>query len=232
MRRQRGVDGRGGGDGKRFQILRRAAGRRHFRADHIHRRLAAAGAPGAFAGLAEPGGAGGDDAIAQHAGVIGAAHRAVQVNLAKPGRHVVGHHALGALQCDLGGFGAPAVRAQMIAPEQQAIDGQRGARGNLGDVGPEIHRRHARVAAKLIDLVGGRLDERVLAAAGGGTQGSFHDQRVRAAHRTDPRSAAGLMRPDQFEQCFHGISAALSAHSGCSDSSSEPASARMAPASL
>src|SRR5579863_279499 len=60
----------------------------------------------------------------------------------------------------------PWVRAEMIAAKNDPVGGDARLKREALDKGPETRRRHAGVAAMLVDLIAGRLDEdRIVAVA-------------------------------------------------------------------
>ena len=75
--------------------MMRAAGRRNFRADDIERRRDARFRGGAFRPAREPRRAPGDRGVAKRVGLSGAAHRGVEMELAKSGARVGVDHRLG-----------------------------------------------------------------------------------------------------------------------------------------
>ena len=203
VRRQCRCCGRGRRHRQLGQRLVRTAGNRHFRADDVHRRFAAAFAPRSFGERTQLCGACGDHRVAQGARIIRAAHRTVEVNLAKAGAHVLGHHRAGLGQRDCSVLALPGVGTQVIAAENQLGAWQRGP---LGETENEIAKRcraHARITAVLIDLVGGGLDHGELAGVGSEPQRSFEHRRVCRAHRVHADRLAGLVSRHDVEQRLH-----------------------------
>jgi hypothetical protein len=118
------------------------------------------------------------------AGVIGASHAAVQMNLLVA-RVRIGCDELCRLTHRLvAGQRAPCVRPQVITAEDDAIFGQAHLpRGRQHEVA-ELSRRHPGVSAELVDLVAGCLDERDRVVLHHLAKCSFEDEWVRGAHRS------------------------------------------------
>ena len=85
---------------------------------------------------------------------------------------------------------APGLRAQVVAPEDQVRLGQPDVRRGRPDLSSEIPRGHARVAAVLIYLIAGSLDNRHLAAIPSKCKPGVNNHRVRAAERVHASGAA------------------------------------------
>ena len=215
---------------QRAELLGRTAGCGHLGANHVDGSLPASGLPGTLGGAAEPGRALGDDAIGEGRRVIGAAHRAVQVDFPKSRGHVALDELLGVCHGDAGWLRAPGVGAEMVAAEQHPFGRQDCMGGDLRHVRPERGRSHAGVAAELVDLVRGRLDEHPLSVPLSLAQCGLDDERVRGTDGVDPLAAAGLVPLEELLEGLH--EAGSTGASGCSDRSSAPPSASRMPAIL
>ena len=148
----RGVGGR---NAERVERLQLAAGDRHLGADDIGE-LAPASL--GFRNRAELGGAFGDRRLGQDR-VVGAGHAGVEMDLRKSrfdknADHVARLPHRVARRPRLPGIGAEVIAAE---DEPRGIDA-RLARQAL-DKQPKGRRRHAGIAAVLVDLIAGRLDE-------------------------------------------------------------------------
>ena len=170
-----------------LDLLEGAAGNGHFRADDVHR-LGLGLARRRFRHRRQTGRPLGRHRIGERHRLAGAAHRRVEVQLGEAGPGVgLDHHP----RLGHGGLGAealPGVGAEMVAAEDDAIEGKADAAGDGLDEVAEVGRRHAGIAAVLVDLVAGGLDQHRQAEPVGVAHGRLDDQRVR---RTDRRNAFG-----------------------------------------
>src|SRR5437868_739866 len=131
----------------------------------------------------------------------------------------------------------PRVRPEMVAAEHDARGIEPDALGDAAHEGHEIHGRHARVAAVLVDLVAGRLEQHeCICMFQSMPQSGLDDDGMRAA---DGRHADGvtlLVARDEILHRVHapasGAGAGAAGRSGSSTSSSEAASASTSPAIL
>ena len=188
----------------RIEFLGGAARHRHLGADHIDRRLAAGFRMGALGDRAEPRRALRHRRVRQRRRIAGAGHRAIEMDLAKARAHIVRDHHLGPLHRLVGRQVLPGVRPEMIAAEHDALHRQTGAAGNRRDKVAEVRRRHPGIAAVLIDLIGGRLDQRKrCAGAPRVAQRRLDHQRVRRADGKYPAGLACLVPADQVEDDPH-----------------------------
>ena len=108
------------------------------------------------------------------------------MNLGVAGQHVGAHQlaSLGHRLC--GRFMAPGEGPEMVAPQDER--GWRIAllRRDLGDKGPEVGGAHTGVAAELVDLVAGRLDEHDRLVAHALPQGRLEHEAIGRADRGQP----------------------------------------------
>jgi len=148
------------------------------------------------------------------------------MDLAKARAHVLAHHDAGALQGGLCGLRLPAVRSQMIATEQHALARQADLIGHTPHDIAESRRPQSGVAAVLVHLIGGRLDECLPAEDVCVLQGGAQHQRMRRADRIDAHWFAPAVTPQQLEQGSHARS------SGSMASSAAAAKASTMPASF
>ena len=120
MRFKRGAGRVRRGDGKFGERLVRATGNRHFRADNVDQigftKLLAAGR---FGNLRQACGASGNDRVGQGNRVVLAGHAAVQVDLFESGRNIAFDQIVGICHRLFRREILPAVRAEMIAAEDQ-----------------------------------------------------------------------------------------------------------------
>ena len=201
-------------DGERREVLGRAARRRHFGADHVDRRFSACGSPARLCASAEIRRARGDDFFRQWIRVALAGHRAIEVNLANARGDVFADE-IGRLRHRRPGrLCAPGIGPEVIAADPDAPGGKVEPRRDAAQEAHEVGRAHARVAAELVDLVRGRLDEQRLAGSRGLLHRARDDGRMRGAERPDARRLAALVARDDVEQGFHRRSSAA-ADSDC-----------------
>ena len=209
IRLEVGVDGRGGGEGvgqrKLGERLLGAAGHRNFRADYVYRRFAAGALPGPLGNGAEPRRSRRHDRVGERRRIVRAGHGTIEMNLAKAGVHIVRDEPLGFLHSRLRGQILPAVRAQMIATEQHLLAPHVEPRRDLEYETAEIRGAHARVAAVLIDLIGGGLDQHgARLATGVGEQARNVRQAQRDAYA---RERPGLHHCREFPGYHRGSGA-------------------------
>ena len=192
VQRQRRAGCLGRGHRQFVQVLVRAARHRHLGADDVDRRLAAVGrfAPGLLGRQAQPHRAGRDLGLGQRHRVVGAGHGAVHVDLAEAGGDVLRHHHLGLGHRLRRGQAAPGVGPEVVAAQHEQLRRQALDAGQRFDEAAEVDRRHAGVAAVLVDLVGGRLDQRRPAERGALAQRRRQHDRMRRAHRRDADGGA------------------------------------------
>lgn len=171
-----------------------AAGRRHFGADNVADVLRIAA--DRLGDAREPRRPCRDGRLIEDLRIVGAAHRAVEMDLGEAGTHIVGDHRLGlghgVLRCPA----APGLRPEVIA----AKDGGRRVAARIAHEPHEVRGQHAGIAAILVDLVAGRLDQRELAAFAREAQRGLDRDGVGRAHRGDPAAAAVAIGADDVDQ--------------------------------
>ena len=165
--------------------LQRPARHRHFGADDIDRSFTACPLDRRLGDFSKFGRARGDRFIGKHGWIVGAGHARIQMHLGEAGARIGIDHRRSLLHRGGGSHVLPRVRSEMIAAEDQAIDREtRFVRMRL-DKAAEAGRRHAGVAAVVVDLVAGGLDQHIRAPRRAMAQGSLDDQRMRRADRGD-----------------------------------------------
>ena len=206
------VDGQGGGRGRRRRHLQATgqrgltAGNRHFGADHVDRRRQPVLGSGALGNPRQFGRARRDDGVRQRRGVIGAGHAAVQVDLVETGGHIGGDQLAGVGHCGRCGAFLPGIRTEVVAAEHQPLGREARIARQLQHVVAVLRWGHTGIAAELIDLVGGRLDQQ----QGVVTLRHLHRRqqhlRVAAADAVQPDGGALAMGGDQRLDGGHGNS--------------------------
>ena len=167
-----------------------AAGYRDFGADDVADGTGAGGTGGGFCGGAEARGAVCDELIGEVGWVVETAHAGVEMDLREAGLGVLLDHAAGAVE---GGFRLqmlPGIGAEVVAAEDEVMGVKADAvRDFQGEVAEEKG-GHAGVAALLVDLVGGGLEEEGGAVQEGLLHGGFDDPGVGGADGIDSLRAA------------------------------------------
>ena len=126
------------------------------------------------------------------------------MDLAEAGADVVLDQHLGPRHRRFGGQRLPGIGTEMVAAEKNAIPGEAGAIRNAMDKVTEVRRLHAGIAAVLIDLVRGRLDQRERRAGPPGMEKRRLDhQGMRRAYGKHAARLACLVTRDQVENGFH-----------------------------
>ncbi len=180
-----------------------ATGNGNLGADHIQHLGCAVGL--LFCRGQQPRRPAGDQFVGQHRGVPLQPHAAVEVNLRVAGAHVCAHELLGVVhrlnRVDL----LPAVRPKVITAEDDAVAIKSQPISDAEDEIAEVGGAHPGVSAKLVDLVGGRLDEDVGVVACRLAKSGLEHHRMRGAHREDADALAGLVLADgRTEVIGHG----------------------------
>ena len=191
----------GPGHFERVEGVLRAARHGHLCADDVDGRRAAA--RGGLGHSSERSGAPGGDLVGERGALSGAAHAGVEMQLGKAGPGVGVDHRLRAPHGLVRGETLPGIGAQMIAPEDDAGGIEADPRRNRLDKGAEVRRGHAGVAALLVHLVAGRLDQGAPSAARRLQQRRFDDQGMRRADRRDAGLAVGQARADEGRRAAH-----------------------------
>ena len=199
-----GVGGaRGVRRGRRDAIERffRPAGHGYFGADDVNQRHGA-GHSGArvFGDAAEAGGTFGDSRVWQRHRITGAAHAAIEVDFFVTGLDVMADEFLAVGHRLVCGQVLPAVRAEVVAAEDGVgVGGQQ-----FFDLGDELRRRHAGVAAELIDLVRGGFEQQRRAVFTRQFCGSADDGGVRAAYGNNAAAPVSFVCGDDGRNAiFH-----------------------------
>src|SRR6185312_4607303 len=122
-------------------------------------------AGGSLGGCAKLGGAHRHGGLVEGV-VVGAGHRRIEVNLAESRFDEGGDHGAGAIHGDGGRLVLPRIGAKVIAAEDDAVGIDAFAGGHDVDEILEAGGGHAGIAAELVDLVAGRLDQHRLVVIG------------------------------------------------------------------
>ena len=186
-----------GGEGslgvRHLQVVERmrgAARHRHFRADDIDRRWPTGVPCGALGRSGETRGAFGRQRVGQGRRFAEAAHRRVEVELRKARTRIGGDHGLRLLHRLDGRQGAPGVRPEMVAAENQPPGIEADLRRDSLHEGAEARGRHAGIAALLVHLIAGRLDEHGRVIGDALQQRRLDGQRMRGADRSNAHAPA------------------------------------------
>ncbi len=91
----------------------------------------------------------------------------------------------------------------MVAAQQQAFAREADLVGDREDEFAEVPRRHAGVAAELVDLVGRGFDQHGGFGAQAFAERRAQYDRMRGADRVDADRLACLVAADEFENGFH-----------------------------
>ena len=129
--------------------------------------------------------------VSQCRWLASASHAGVEMQLGKARSAVIFYHCLSPLHRLVCGQMLPRIGAKMIAAENDPGGVKTDARRDTFHEIAEIGGRHAGVAALLVDLIAGRLDENSLARAKRQRQGGFDDEGMGGANRSDARPTAG-----------------------------------------
>ena len=193
----------GGGHGQMVNGMGGTTGNGHLGADDIDGRDidALCFGHGGKAGIARS-----DHMAGQGRGVTRAGHAAIEVNLGEPGLHIGGHHGAGPGHGICGGQMSPWIGAKMIAAENQVGGIVTFALRNLQDKGAKGGGGHAGIAAVLIDLIAGRLDQHGPAMGGGKGQSRTDDVGMGRTDRRDTTddASAAVRRKGQEGREGHG----------------------------
>jgi len=173
---------------------------RHFGADHVHRHRQAGVARRGFGDAREFRRTCGDGFVRQRRGIVRAGHAAVEMDLVEAGGHVGADQLACMRHRDLGGLLLPRIRAEVIAAQDQAFARERLCIGQREQVVAELRRRHPRVSAELVDLVGGRFDQQRGVVVHRHLHGGQQHLLVAAAHAVQ---ADVVTRAVGSEQCLH-----------------------------
>src|SRR4029077_3241583 len=103
---------------------------------------------------------------------------------------ILGNHLAGFFHCQAGCCVAPHVRAEVIAAEHNTLSWELPRHSDLVDKLHKIRRSLAGVTAKLIDLVGGRLDQQQASIARGLQHSRFQDEAVCGTDGIDAQALA------------------------------------------
>ncbi len=164
----------------------RTSRRGNLGADHINRHGASERGGRAFGPGSQSCRALRNRRVAQRLRFTPAAHRRVEMELPKAGPRVGIHHVFCLAHRRLGRLVAPWVWAEMVAAEDEATGGQVFPARNVHRPAHEIGWLHARVAAELVDLVAGRLNQQRRPGVCGLARGGLDHQRMGGADRRHP----------------------------------------------
>ena len=163
--------------------VRRASGDRHLAPDNVYWRLSSRPPGGRLGGGREPSGALRHSLLVEPRRISAAGHAGVEVNLRKARRNIVSDHLFGANQGLRRRKMLPRIGSEVIAPQHDRLrvvsDLTRDRFNKAGEIGG----RHASIAALLVDLIAGCLDDHGPIVGAG--QRGFDDQGVRGADRDD-----------------------------------------------
>jgi hypothetical protein len=132
---------------------------RHLGADDIYRRFPSRSLGRSLGGGGKPSGAFGHDLVIERWGISATRHAGIEMDLGKTGGDVVGDHCSGAAQRHRGRKVLPWIGTEMVAPENEPSRIEPDFAGDRFDEADEVGGPHAGIAALLVDLVTGRLDE-------------------------------------------------------------------------
>ena len=176
---------------------------RHLGANHIDQiALAKSGQTGLLGDLRQSCRPFSDQLVGQGNGIALTGHAAVEVDLLEPGRDIAGDEIFGMCHGLPGRFPLPAVGAQMVAPQNEALRRKVTLCRQLVEAIAKVSGGHAGIAAKLIHLIGGGLDQQQLIPFGSQPQRGLQHQRVSGADGVDPGLFSLFM---SFDQCQHGF---------------------------
>ena len=176
--------GRGGG-GDRVKRMVGAAGGRDLGPDDVDRHRPARLARGILRDGGKARGAGGDGHVVGRGGVVGAGHRGVEMQLEEPGPGIGRDHAFGLGHRRLGRKVAPGVGAKVIAAQHDLPLGTALLPRQIVHPRHKIGGRHAGIAAPVVDLVAGRLDQHGRARLAPVAQGGAQHDRMGGTDRGD-----------------------------------------------
>ena len=200
MRVRRANGGVRAGHLQRRNVLVRAARDRYLGSDDIVGNDAG-GCRGPFRHGSKARGTGRYRRFGQWSRIAAAGHAGVEMDLGEPGRHEGRYHALALLHGLVRRQRLPRIRAEMVATEHNAFARQSDLRRNAEDEIAEGHRRHPGVAAAVVDLVAGRLDQHGAAVVRCVLQRRLDDEGVGRADRGDAGSAAIGRRAGKVREC-------------------------------
>src|SRR5450759_1885096 len=186
------------------------AGGGYLGADDVERRRRAGGQPreGRLGSRAQFRGPLRGDPLGQRrrraAGVVGAAHAGIEMDLRVPGRDAAAHQLVRMRHRLARREAPPRVRPQMVAAQEHAIVRQAGGGGQRRDLVAERRRGHPRIAAGLVDLVGRGLDADEAVAAGGVQQRRLEDEAVGGADGSQPQGSAAAVGGDDLAKEIGG----------------------------
>ena len=123
-------------------------------------------------------GARGDDLVGEGAVVVGTGIAAIEVQFGVAGRDIAADQFVDMRHRGRGRPIPPAIRAEVIAAQHDALDREPDTVSDPLDERAEIGRTHSGVAAGLVHLVGGGLDQYDLTARPAVLEGRFDDEGV------------------------------------------------------
>ena len=142
-----------------IESLRGAPRHRHLCADDIARTTSARCSCSGFGNAGEAGRAMGRHLVGQSRILSATPHAGVEMELGEAGARKGVDHDLGFAQCLFGRQRLPGVGAEMVAAEDQPARVETDLPRDADHEITEARRRHAGVAAILVDLVAGCLDQ-------------------------------------------------------------------------
>ncbi len=198
------VDGPGGiggrGEVEVGDVFGRAARHRHLGPDDIDDLLPRTLRLGHGG---EGGGARGNRLFGQRAGIVGAGHTGVEVDLGEPGGGIGRDHGTGLVHRGGGGQVPPGVRAEVVAAEDHAVGRHALLAGDAHHEGVEIGGPHACIAAVLIDLIARRLDQDRAPGQMAASQSCPQDHGMRRADGGDAARRSTVLGGDQVGKEGH-----------------------------
>ena len=203
LQRFAGVDGIGWRDALPVLIGARAAGRGHFGADDIAE-------PRGIRGrcLADRGQTGGPfcrNLIVHLRRFACASFGTVKVDLGEAGSHIGAHQILGLGHGAVCGFAAPSLWAQMVSAEMYQFGVGPDLIGKVPDKGDEIGRLQSGIAAELVDLITGRLDQNGVLHLLRQRQRGAQDIRLRGTDGRDGDRGSGAVACVQVGKETHWV---------------------------
>jgi hypothetical protein len=204
MRRDRLERGVRGSRGEAVQVVERAAGRGNFGANDIDGRRKAGASRIVLGDSGEACRPAGRHLVAERLGLAQTPHAGIEMDLGKASRDIFRDHGFSLRQRGFRRQRPPRIRAEMVAAENQARRIELHPFGDAEHEIAKVGRPHSRIAAVLVDLVAGRLDEHWAVVIAPVPQRSFDDDRMCGADRRYAGIAADAAQGGKLgDNCAH-----------------------------